>query len=105
VDAFVDGELRHEPRLVRVGAPNIEDGRLTVALDHAEPEAFKELSLCYTTNSGPWQKRTWFKAPASLQSHKLSAELPSARPLVAYLAVKDQQDRHISSEHVELPAR
>ena len=73
VDAFVDGELRHEPRMVRVGAAKIEGGRLTVALDHADADAFKELSLCYTTNSGPWQKRAWFKTPASVPRAASSA--------------------------------
>ena len=33
------------------------------------------------------------------------ADLPSARPLVAFLAITDEGGRPISSEHVELPGR
>jgi hypothetical protein len=100
VDAFVDNVLLDAPVLVRVSEPKIQDGKLTAKLDR--PEQLSEQSLCYTTNSGSWQKRVWWKAPAVLHGRQLSAELPPARPLVAFLAVKDEQGRHISSEHVEL---
>ena len=101
VDAFVDNVLREDPPLVRVGAPRVQPERLTAKLDRIIP--FKEVSLCYTTNSGSWQKRKWHTAPARLDGQQLSAELPSTRPLVAFLAIKDEQGRHISSEHVEFP--
>jgi hypothetical protein len=65
----------------------------------------KEASLCYTTNSGPWQKREWYSAPAQIKGRQLSAELPSGRPLVAFFAVKDERGAHVSSEHVELMGR
>src|SRR6185436_1275610 len=57
VDAFVDSALRREPPLVRVGTPMVTSTRVTAKLDRVSP--FKEVSLCCTTNSGPWQKRTW----------------------------------------------
>jgi len=101
VDAFVDSVLRNEASLVRVGAPVVTAARLTARLDRTN--SLKEVSLCYTTNSGPWQQRTWQTAPARLEGRSVSADLPSARPLVAFLAIKDERDRHVSSEHVELP--
>ena len=103
VDAFVDGVLRDEPSLVRVGAPAVTGGLLTAELDRAVRP--KEVSLCYTTNSGVWQKRQWEKVPARIEGRQVSAELPSARPLVAFLAITDEGGRPISSEHVELPGR
>lgn len=99
VDAFVGSVLRHEPPLVRIGAPLIAGERLAARLDRMV--APKEISLCYTTEAGPWQKRTWQTAPARIDGRKLSATLPSVRPLVAFLALKDEDGRHISSEHVE----
>ena len=101
VDAFVGHVLLRSEPLVRVGAPRVEANRLVARLDEFEPLALKEKSLCYTTNTGPWHKRTWFKAPATLNGRNLGAELPLTRPLVAYLAVKDINGRHVSSEHVE----
>ena len=102
VDAFVDSVLRREPALVRVGAPQIEGGRLTARLDRLT--GLKELSLCYTTDSGAWQQRKWQTAPARIEAGQLTAELPVNRPLVAFLAVKDDAGNHVSTEHVELTA-
>ena len=103
VDAFVGNVLRGEPPLVRVGAPILTSTRVTAKLDGVAP--FKEVSLCYTTNSGPWQKRTWQITPARVEGAQISAPLPSTRPLVAFFAFTDQRGARISSEHVEQPRR
>lgn len=103
VDAFVDNVLRRKPPLVCVGAPRTVGEELTARLSHTN--RLKEVSLCYTTNSGPWQKRVWHTAVARLEKRQVKADLPSTRPLVAFLATKDDRDRHISSEHVEFPER
>ena len=102
VDAFVDGVLRVKPPLIRVGAPVVAGKRLTAELNRTA--ALKEVSLCYTTDSGSWQKRRWQTVSARVEGRRLSAELPSTRPLVAFLAIKDEGGRHLSSEHVELRA-
>jgi dienelactone hydrolase len=101
VDAFVDSVLRRGPPLVRFSAPLVVGDRLSAQLDRVI--AAKETSLCYTTNSGPWQKRTWKTVTAQLDGNRLSADLPTARPLVAFLALTDERGLPISSEHVELP--
>jgi dienelactone hydrolase len=101
VDAFVDSVLRRGPPLARLSDPVIAGDRLSVRLDRVI--SAKETSLCYTTNSGPWQKRTWKTAIAQLDGHRLTADLPAARPLVAFLALTDERGARISSEHVELP--
>jgi hypothetical protein len=102
VDAFVDSVLRKTTPLVRVGAPVLIGADLTAKLDGVT--RLKEISFCYTTNSGPWQKRTWQTLPATLSQKNIVARLPSARPLVAFFSIDDEAGRHISSEHVELPA-
>ncbi len=101
VDAFVDSVLAGKPSLVRVGRLVVTGGRLTTELDRAITP--KDASLCYTTNSGPWQKRTWETIPAQVQGREVSAKLPSSRPLVAFLAITEERGVAISSEHVELP--
>jgi hypothetical protein len=128
VDLFVDSLLKWGEPLVQISAPVVKDGRqlaakvdrapLTRPSDTLSPPrgegrvrggsnassiSFKEVSLCYTTNAGPWQKREWHSVPAQIKGRQLSVELPSARPLVAFLAVKDGRGAQVSSEHVELP--
>ena len=100
VDAFAASVLRREPSLVTLSAPKIEGGKLVARLDRVT--GFKEMSLCYTTNSGPWQQRKWQTIPARVEGGRLTGELPATRPLVAFLAVKDDAGCHVSSEHVEL---
>jgi dienelactone hydrolase len=102
VDAFVDSVLMGSAPLVRVGPPMVEQGILSAEVDRKITP--KEISLCYTTNSGPWQKRVWQSAPAQISAQKISATLPTSRPLVAYLSITDEDGALISSEHVELPA-
>lgn len=102
VDAFIDGVLLRHRTLPRVGEPRLMNGELMVSVIGSTQ--FTEVLLCYTSGTGPWQKRTWTTLPAQQKGRKLSAELPLDRPLVAFLAMKDASGRHMSSEHVELPA-
>jgi hypothetical protein len=103
VDAFVDHVLQRGPPLPRLGAPVADGKRLLAQLEQDLP--LKGAGLCYTTNSGPWQKRQWLTAPARADGRRVSAELPSVRPLVAYLAITNQAGLRTSSEHLELPSR
>jgi len=95
--------LRDAPPPVRVGAPRIDGDQFSAKLDRTN--AINEVSLCYTTNAGPWQKRTWHMIPARVEDRQVRAELPATRPLVAFVGLKDEGGRYISSEHVELPER
>ncbi len=102
VDAFVDSVLRREPPLARIAPPVVSGATITATVD--QDVAFQNVSLCYTTTSGPWQKREWSTVPAFVSGRHIGASLTEARPLVAFFAIKDEQGRHMSSEHVELPA-
>lgn len=102
VDSFVGNVLRGESPLPRIGTVEVKSGQLHAAVDRAT--GFKEVSLCYTTDSGAWQKRSWQTVPARIENGKLVGEFPPTRPLVAFLAVKDAAGCHVSSEHVELNA-
>jgi len=100
VDAFVGSVLRGEPPLPQLGAPVLAKNELSAAIN--QNSGFKETSLCYTTNSGPWQKRQWHISPARIKDGRLTGELLSVRPIAAFLAIKDEAGNHISSEHIEL---
>lgn len=102
VDAFMDSVLRREPPLARIAPPVVSSATITATVD--QDVTFQNVSLCYTTNSGSWQKREWRTVPAFVSGHRIGASLPDARPLVAFFAIKDEQGRHMSSEHVEISA-
>ena len=103
VDAFVASILKQGRPPVRLGKAVERAGRLSAKLTRMVSP--KEASLCYTTDSGVWQKRQWHTVPAQMNGNEISAELPKERPLVAFLSIKDEENCHSSSEHVELNAR
>lgn len=102
VDAFVDSALRDSPALPRIG-----DVRISGRCAHARVKHFTPIAaatLCYTTDTGVWQKRNWRTVPARLKESTTTAELPLERPLVGFLAITDQRGLRVSSEHFTLPA-
>lgn len=100
VDAFVDWALRGGKPLPGVGPVRVDAGTARAAVTATVP--LKSATLNYTTDSGPWQKRTWKTIPADLANGSVIAMLPSGRPLVAFLAVTDERDLRMSSEHFTL---
>lgn len=99
VDAFVDDALAGRSR-ARLTLPEVSADRLTSRL--SRPIPVRSAQLHYTTDGGPWQKRTWRSLPGEGQAGVISAPLPTERPLVAFLAVVDGDGLRISSEHVTL---
>jgi acyl-CoA thioesterase I len=59
--------------------------------------------LCFTTDPGPWKERRWQTAAAEQAGGRVTASLPEARPLVAYLRVTDERGLSVSTAHLELP--
>ncbi len=100
VDGFVDQVLNGDKPIVRLGPPEVREGKLTVLIERGA--AVKEASLCYTTNSGAWQQRQWKTVPARVEGGRVVADIPSTWPLVAFVEVKDESGRPVSSEHLEL---
>lgn len=103
VDAFVDSVLRKGKPPLAIFETEVKGQALSAAV--GDPARLRDATLCYTTDVGPWQKRRWQTVPARIGAHGLAAELPTMRPLVAFLAATDNDGLRRSSEHVELPAR
>lgn len=101
VDAFVDHRLRGTAPLARPGAL-IRDGE-TLRTRVVSKVPLKSASLCYSSDTGPWNQRRWVSAPARLEGSTVTATLPAARPLVAYLAVVDERGLRVSTDFVEIP--
>jgi dienelactone hydrolase len=102
VDAFVDSVLAGGKPLARLQPMQITGPTGTARVD--SPIALKKAELHYTSDTGEWQKREWKTASAGLTAGKISARLPSERPLVCYLSVTDERGVRVSTAHVELPA-
>jgi len=59
--------------------------------------------LHYTSDTGPWQKRSWQSVPAKLDDSVVRAELPAQRPVVYYLSITDKRQALVSTPHATLP--
>lgn len=101
IGLYVDSVLKGGDPLPRLGPMKTADGQASALFTAKVPVVKGE--LCYTTDTGPWQKRTWQAAPAKLADGTVSAALPAARPLVYYLTVTDQRGAMVSTQHAELP--
>ncbi len=100
VDAFVDGVLRGGAPLAKFQPIKVKGE--TVSARVASQVAVSKPEFHYTTDTGEWQKRKWTTVPARLHAPTISAELPTARPLVCFLSVTDERGLRVSSPHVDL---
>ncbi len=101
VDCFVDSILKNGEPLPKLKPMKINNGVATITFSAKVPVTKAELN--YTSEVGEWQKRLWKSVPAQIANGKVTAELPSERPLVFYLSVTDQRDVTVSTPHVVLP--
>ncbi len=76
VDQFIDRSLKGQP-FPRLSAPGLKSN--TLKSEATVPVRFAELH--YTSDAGPWDKRTWHNVPAVISGTTITAEIPeSARP-------------------------
>lgn len=100
VDTFIDSLLTGGKPLPVFAVPAIAGNRLIAAL--TTTVAVTKVELCYTTDVGPWQKRTWKSSPGELVAGVASAALPAERPCTAYLLATDERGLCVSTTHVEM---
>ena len=101
IGLYVDSILTGGDPLPKLDQMKTTDGKATAALTAKVPVVKGHLH--YTTDTGDWKGRKWQTIEAKLADGVVSAELPTARPLVYYLSVTDQRDAMVSTEHAELP--
>jgi len=100
VDKFVDRALRGGEPLPRLRIFKIREGVATASVETRS--AIKKAELHYTADGGPWQKRRWETATATMNGKTIQAQLPPQRPLVCYLSVTDDRGLRAGTEHEEL---
>src|SRR5262249_22716482 len=97
---FVDSVLQKGEPLPRLKPIKIT-GDLAVA-EVSSKGAVTKAELNYTSDTGEWQKRLWKTIPAEMADGKVTAKLPSERPLVCYLSVTDWRNVIVTTPHVVL---
>lgn len=100
VDGFADSVLHDGRPFIRLSSPVLENERMSAELSRTVTA--REALICFTHDSGPWDKRTWKSLPAQIDGRRLHAALPEERPIVAFLSIKDEDGWHVSTEHLEL---
>ena len=102
IGLFVDSVLKPGSMpLAKLGPMTISGGRARSKI--VAPVPVVKAELLYTLDAGPWQKRAWQVAPASVVDGVAEAELPSGRPMVGFLNVTDARGAVASSPHAVVP--
>lgn len=103
VDVFVEAALNGGVPMPRLSASKVDAGQVTATV--ASPLPVTDAALCYTTDDGPWPKRTWKTSPARIEGDRISAALPAEPVRVLFLSATDSRGLRASSEHVALKDR
>lgn len=99
IGLFIDSVLGKGKPLATLG-PAQRNGRQVSAEVKAEVP-LRSAALCYTRDTGAWQKREWHTTPARLDDdgRTVRAELPDPEPTVWFLTVTDDRGATTSTEH------
>jgi cephalosporin-C deacetylase-like acetyl esterase len=105
IHLFTDSIFRKQDLargLAMVGAPRVSDGKAKLAYD-AESAVLSSQLHWSTDLEKPWQQREWqTKNARVLGLDAIEAELPTERPIVYFMTVKDGRGAVVSTEHAEL---
>jgi cephalosporin-C deacetylase-like acetyl esterase len=91
VDSFIDSHLNKGEPLPKLSEMKREND--TVSATATSTVELKSAQL---------QKREWKSLPATLQDGKITAKLPTDRPLVYQLAVTDKRGLEVTTPHAEI---
>ena len=100
IGLYVDSVLKGGTPLPKVGRMETWEGNARLTFRSQTPVT--KAQLHYTTDSGPWPKRTWESLGAFVIGTTAQAPLPSERPLVCFMTVTDGRGAVVSTEHVVL---
>jgi cephalosporin-C deacetylase-like acetyl esterase len=100
IGLFVDSILADGKPLPQIGLLEIEENNASASFQSQVRIAAAQLH--YTLDSGDWKKRNWITEEAAMEDDTVTAQLPSQRPVVCFITIKDQRGAIVSTEHVEL---
>jgi dienelactone hydrolase len=101
IHVFANSLLKGEPPLAHIVEQNRRGQEARITFDCVVP--ITKAELCFTTERGKWQDRTWDTIEADLDSEgkRAKAELPEGTA-VYYFNLTDERGCIVSSEHEEL---
>jgi dienelactone hydrolase len=99
---YADSILRGGQPLAKVTEMTVAGNTAVAGYQTQVP--ITKAELCYTTDTGTYEKRKWQAVPANLAKGVVSAPLPKERPLTFFLNVIDERGAITSSPHLEYPA-
>jgi len=97
VDAFVDAVLKGGKPLPKMGDLNWEKPTASTTVSSATP--LRAAKLFFAKAEGPWQKRDWKSAPATIKDGRITAVLPTDRPIAFFLGVVDDRGLEVTTTH------
>jgi hypothetical protein len=100
IGIFADQHLLEATPLPQIGAMQVRGKSVSAPFE--SQTAILRGALLYTTDTGPWQKRRWQSRPAAIDSGRITAALPDARPIVFFLNITDLRRATVSAEHQAL---
>ena len=97
IGIFVDSVLKDGRPLATLEPAALKGGRVIARFETSVPITRAELHVAVA--DGPWNKRGWQSASAVYTHDAVSADLPTARPLVYYLSITDERGAQVSTPH------
>ncbi|HET6884133.1 MAG TPA: alpha/beta fold hydrolase [Pirellulales bacterium] len=97
IGVFIDSILRDGRPLPSLEPLELNGSRALARYRTTVPIARAEIH--YAIADGPWQKRGWRSATAVHARSVVSADLPTARPLVFYFSITDERGVQVSTPH------
>lgn len=99
IHAFADSILKGGAPLPEVKRQG-RDGRVAWG-EFESDRPFKQATLLFTKDGGPWQRREWHVSPATVNGGRIEVTLPEGTT-VYYMNVTDPRGFEVSTEHEEL---
>ncbi|HVX10391.1 MAG TPA: alpha/beta fold hydrolase [Pirellulales bacterium] len=101
IGLYVDSILKSGRPLATIERVEFNGSRAVAHFQSTVPIARAEVH--YALADGAWEKRGWQSATAIHTHNAVSAELPTARPLVYFFSITDTRGAQVSTAHEVLP--
>jgi dienelactone hydrolase len=100
IHAFANSVFKGAAPLAHITGQGAEKDEAWATFTSKSPVAKAE--LCFTKDTGKWQKRLWDSAPGKIDGGKATAAIPEGAK-VFYLNLIDEHGLVVSTEHTERP--
>lgn len=96
ISIFADSYVKNGIPLPRIEEPIVDNNFIKAAYTSGLP--LSAAYVLYTNDTGIWEKRQWHEEPANFTDTEVTVELPDD-VRCWFLAIEDERDAYVSSEH------